>query len=60
MGAARIFCRKGQRSRRRRCREERGLGRGSGERRELPSGVRGGAPAADVFFAYFRVRNRLW
>jgi len=31
-----------------------------GERRELLSGVRGGAPAADVFLAYFGVRNRLW
>ena len=32
---------------------------GLGERRELPSGVRGGAPAANAFVAYFRVTERL-
>jgi len=33
--------------------------RGFGERRELLSGVRGGAPAANEFLAYFRVAERL-
>ena len=34
--------------------------RGLGERCKLPSGVRGRAPAANVFCSYFKPRKRVW
>jgi len=72
-GVARIWCQWARRSRRRRREHRGAKGtewgrvwggvsapqltRGSGERRELPSGVRDGAPAAIAFSAYFRPPN---
>ena len=59
---ARIWCQGARRSRRRR-REHRGakgadwVGHSVWGRRELPSGARGGAPAAIAFSAYFKPQN---
>ena len=33
---------------------------GSGERCQLPDGVRGGAPAANAFWGYFEAGKRFW